>query len=406
MTQPAPHAPFSAPTPKAETQAVAFLARNPEFDGRGVVAAEARRLLALPLIDLRSARARTRRRCLLGSFHLPSTLFHARSMELPPRRVAVALLVANARRVGRCAPAIDDAESGRELERSMRRWWPAEIAGTVTDCEDGEDGEDGKDGEGVCGDAGECATAASAAAADTTERALSRAFWALAPRERVVVGDIDGPSEAALRASEPQLWRPSPMLAAVVDKLAAWLLPTQLQLSVLDAGCGTGRNAVFLAERLGGTASIVAVDNRREIVERLSEFAARRGICRERLHGVTDDIGKFVADLSGDLGDDALGHSLNVSLFMRFPNKPALAALASLVRKRRGTRPMLVVVEGFHVTATHPSAREHQFDEGEVAALLSMPGLNVDTLLEERGQAEDGRPLLLAVARIVPVSPT
>jgi SAM-dependent methyltransferase len=385
--------------------------------------ADARRLLALPLIDLRSARARTHRRCLLGSFHLPSEHFQARSMELPPRRVAVALLVADARRGGRGAPTIDEAESGRELERSMRRWWPDEIAGTLTDFEDGDDGGDNEGASGDSGDPAAAAAAAAEAAAAAAERALSRAFWALAPRESVVLGDGCGPGEAALRASEPQLWRPSPMLEAIAGRLAAWLTPAETRLHVLDAGCGTGRNAVFLAERLGAVAHIVAVDNRREIVERLSSFAARRGIGGERLLTVAAEVGKFVADLADDLGGgdagDAgdsqgsssssngergcvgtLGNDLNVALFMRFCHKAAISALAALVRKRGGSRPMLVVVEGFHVTATHPSARGQQFDEGEVAALLAVPGLRVDTLLEERGQAEDGRPLLLAVARI------
>jgi len=94
-------------------------------------------------------------------------------------------------------------------------------------------------------------------------------FFATRANAPVVVGSWPPP----LRA---RLWRPGPLAAALAARAREWAaLPKGAPLAVLDLGCGAGRNAVHLAERLGPLSAVVAVDNRRVLCSRMARFAAR-----------------------------------------------------------------------------------------------------------------------------------
>lgn len=84
--------------------------------------------------------------------------------------------------------------------------------------------------------------------------------------------------------------------------------------------------------------------------------------------------------------------------------------LLSSVQVLSGTRAAcLLAVESFHASAPHPSKREQTLDEGELLALASAAApagaVRWESILEERVQCEDGRPLLLAVLRCTRAGP-
>ena len=373
----------------------------------------------VPVVDLRGAAARAGRRVLLGALHLPAAEWADRSLEFPPRRSRFALIVSRRDAASVVRAGLIAAHFGE----------PAEVvdADADADADAGVGALSGADEAGNARGALVIADDAAANAAATAAGAAARfeAFLARAPPERVGVAG-EAATDAADRRSQPRLWLPSPLLATALETRGGWLAAAAAAaaaagapLRVLDAGCGTARNAVFLAKRLGGGDAgaarlrVVAVDNRRAIVQKVAKFAARSG-CGGAVECIEADIDDFieaaeergraarcaganaagaVADADSDKGDVA--GRFDVALFFRFTHKPALARLPTLLRRHA-----LVAAEAFHVTAPHPAERSQQLEEGELAALLAGPGLRVETLVEELAAAEDGRPLLRVVCRV------
>jgi SAM-dependent methyltransferase len=383
----------------------------------------------VPVIDLRRAEARAGRRVLLGALHLPAVAWADRSLEFPPRWSRFALVVSRRDAASVTRAALVAAHFGA----------PAEVVDADADLVDDAGSDAGTDADA---DAFAAASAASAAAA----AAAFEAFLARAPPERVRV--VGAPGVAAEDARhQPRLWRPSPLLEAALEQRGGWLADAAARagagagvgagaaaaapLRVLDAGCGTARNAVFLALRLAG-ATVVAVDNRRAMIEKAAKFAARSGcgagavecveadICafinaalarRGDAAGVDADVGAVAgartatdadpgaattaeADTGAKAGADA--ELFDVALFIRFTHKAAFERLPRLLR-----RDALVAAEAFHTSAAHPSDRSQQLAEGELAELLSASGrAAVETVLERLASAEDGRPLLQSVCRV------
>lgn len=329
-------------------------------------------LTPAPVVDLRGAAARAGRRALLGALHLPAADWADRSMEFLPRWRPFALIV-----------------SRRDAASERRARLVAEHFGAPLEVVDA-------DAELDAGGGDEAAAGAAAA---------FEAFVARAPPERVIVaGEAAADAEDARR--QPRLWEPSPLLQVLLERRAEWLAAGTLR--VLDAGCGTARNAVFLALALAD-AHVVAVDNRRAMVEKAAKFVARSGVSDTAARGAVEvvlgDIVGFIDDAATARGGSEAGGGhesteprFDAVLFMRFTHKAAIARAPSLLRRGRGG---VIVVEGFHVSARHPTEREQLLEEGEVAELLrSADRAEVETLLEQRAEAEDGRPMLHVVIRM------
>ena len=361
----------------------------------------------VPVVDLRSPWARAGRRVLLGALHLPATEWADRSLEFPPRQSRFALIVSRRDAASVVRAGLVAAHFGE----------PAELVDADADLGDA-DAANGelRASERADADAhdGGAAGGGSVADADAAAAALFEAFISRAPPERVgVAGSVAVDAEDA--RLQPRLWLPSPLLHVVLARREAWLGAESTAaasagdvappLRVLDAGCGTARNAVFVAESAAGVL-VVAVDNRRAMVEKARKFAARCGL-GAAVKCIVADIDAFIeaaaaargaengAGASARAGSEACRDAFDVALFLRFTHKPALSRLAPLLQ-----RCSLVVVEAFHVTAPHPSDRAQQLAEGELAVLLSGAGRTVATLLEELAPAEDGRPLLRVVCRV------
>jgi len=108
------------------------------------------------------------------------------------------------------------------------------------------------------------------------------------------------------------LWNPSPLMpeavAAVRTAWAAHATDASCVRWLLDAGSGTGRNAVYLCRQFeaSGSASVATdalpsvgrfcvagVDNRRAMVEKLEKFASREGLLGRSLVPAQRDIASF-----------------------------------------------------------------------------------------------------------------
>lgn len=229
------------------------------------------------------------------------------------------------------------------------------------------------------------------------------AFVARLRADALVAGD------ALAYADAGRLWHPSPLAAALLPRLSRWLAggggAATPRLTILDAGAGTGRNAVFLAEGLGPRAAVVGVDNRRAMVEKLVKHGARAGLPAARLAARLADVRALRAD-----GEHRARY--HVAAFFRATVKDAIAAAPELLLAWPAAPPQgdegaggraLVVIEAFHESAAHP-ARESTLAEGEAAALLApaaaREGWRVERHDEARGRAEDGRPLLNVVVEL------
>jgi SAM-dependent methyltransferase len=366
----------------------------------------------VPLVDLREPSTAIHRRHVLGSLHIPASAYADRSLELPARNNRYALLVDRG------------TSASRALASRMCASFGADIAAVYELGGDDDDEDD----------------------------ASSAAFWGSVPPERVVRG-------CAYPASlQPRLWRPSPLLEVFLERHPGWIPPPAASgadadadtggggggLRVLDAGSGTCRNAVYLLRAWPHpTNRVVAVDNRKAMVEKGLKFASREGMA-ERCAVVLADMDEWVAARGvrrGAAGEEGEGGGpFDVLLFMRFPHKTAIARSLELFgfvpHQERGTALApsrhtpgwrgFVVIEAFHTSTSHPTDRSSQFAEGEALELVlggweaarkgggggvgeeegaahpqgQGPLPVVDVVMEELGAAEDGRPLMNVVLRV------
>lgn len=80
-----------------------------------------------------------------------------------------------------------------------------------------------------------------------------------------------------------RLWRPGPLAETIVKDSTLFLgRASSGSIRLLDAGCGTGRNAVFITQEAPAVAC-VCLDNRQVLVDKCARFAARVGIHPPRL---------------------------------------------------------------------------------------------------------------------------
>jgi hypothetical protein len=232
------------------------------------------------------------------------------------------------------------------------------------------------------------------------------------------------------------LWNPSPLMpeavAAVRTAWAARAADASCVRWLLDAGSGTGRNAVYLCRQFEAPAAassaadalpsvgrfcVAGVDNRRAMVEKLEKFASREGLLGRSLVPAQRDIASFwkpepaiprglhsgaaAPERSGalpGLSDSVAAAAAEPvllpprtfagydgALFMRFTHKEAFvqlgrqlhaaaaeaAAAASCPEASCHRPPFVLVVECFHVSSEHPKAADQKLELGETLQLVT-----------------------------------
>ncbi|KAK3280771.1 hypothetical protein CYMTET_11402 [Cymbomonas tetramitiformis] len=82
-------------------------------------------------------------------------------------------------------------------------------------------------------------------------------------------------------ASSSRVWRPNEFLErmtpSVIEALAS-VPPSNLRPVAIDVGCGSGRDAVYLALALGPEWEVIAIDNHVAALDRTAELAKRAGV--------------------------------------------------------------------------------------------------------------------------------
>jgi SAM-dependent methyltransferase len=303
---------------------------------------------APPLLDIRAAAAQAAVH--LGAcLCLPHAEYADRSLELPPRGTVVRVLV-------------DTTDAACMALAATLPLLPSEVAGWF----------DGADA----------------------------AFWASVEAGAIHAGGVG--AVAVVRGhppdptQQPQLWQPgpvvAPLLAALRDAGLACGAGSECTCArdapvtrLLDAGSGTGRNAVYVARHCRRL-RVVAVDNRRAMIEKLSKFAARAGV-HERVTGLVADVMAFV---------DGRPEGFHAVLAQRFTHKPFFCAAATRLLPPAPHRGWLAV-ESFAVGASHPTDRAQLVAPGEMAELLSAASTTSAVVHESVVTIADGRPLLLGV---------
>ena len=300
--------------------------------------------------DLTRSVVRLRHGCGWTCAHIPGAMLSARRMELPPRGKQYALLIDS-------ASDADVATAHRLVES-----FPRDIVAVV--------------------DGGPAAT-----------------LWDLLPQQCIVRGEGGEVESESSREPPPRLWQPSPFLAELLPQLRMLLYDSALtcdfsSLRILDAGSGMGRNAVALAQ--GVDCNVVAVDNRAVMSKLCTEFASRAGVSSS-ITAVTEDV---CAHLRRTAQAPARSR-YDVMLCARFLDRKALALASAALSSTAA----LIVIEHFHRSAKHPASPEDKLAEGEALEIVSASsaepggGARWVVLIERRGEAEDGRPLLLVVLR-------
>ena len=110
-----------------------------------------------------------------------------------------------------------------------------------------------------------------------------------------VVGPPEAMSAAAQTSTAPsrRLWRPNVTLAECVERVEAGLCKAGLPLTALDVGCGSGRDAVFLALR--GWARVCGVDSNPRLLGCADTLAELEGVPGGVLELVDADVSRYYA---------------------------------------------------------------------------------------------------------------
>jgi SAM-dependent methyltransferase len=338
------------------------------------------------VIDVRSTE-QVEERHIVGTTHIPLNEWSDRSLEFPPRKHAFAIL----------APA------AASLSAAQRAILDHMLTALAPDC---------------------------AALIMEGEEAIS--FWAAVPADRLAAGPFTLQQQC-------RVWQPSPLAPVFLSYLHPHLAAVEGErvrhLRVLDAGAGTGRNAVYLLQELPALAPhvacrVTAVDNRKSMCEKAVKFGARAGVSHA-LHVVQADIGSHVLQAQTE------GDGYHVAAFFRFLDWPTITASVDTLRPWLGGPCAVhldmrgggstkgpqhtekstaqacaghawIVVEHFHVDSHHPKEESKKLREGQVLTRLVLHESATGSLghrwafkvvHEARAECEDGRPMLQVVVK-------
>ncbi|KAG5183527.1 hypothetical protein JKP88DRAFT_262998 [Tribonema minus] len=149
---------------------------------------------------------------------------------------------------------------------------------------------------------------------------LEAGGWTIGEETDVEGGQGMAGVELQVGGESPQVWRPNDFLDFALHK---YVLPDIVHGDrrtglALDLGCGNGRDAVFLAQKLPPGWRVVGVDNHKGALQRCAELASRWS--RDgRCFWLCRDLRKNTASSLDDLPADIIhGH--------RFMDKPLMAA--------------------------------------------------------------------------------
>lgn len=297
-----------------------------------------------PVIDIRHSRDGNP--VLIGSLHLPAKEWSDRSLELPPRKHKFSILFSSKDEESVVCAAMIKDRFGTDVAFSI----------------------------------------------NTDDKIESELFWASFPTDLITIGGPPGSEiELSLSTKEQRLWQPSSFLHEFLDSFKMWTGSSTIDnrpYHILDAGCGTGRNAIFLAQSIASSI-IVAIDNRRSMIEKAEKFTTRCEV-KDQVQCKIADIDEYIVSFS-----NSNNHLFDIVLFMRFVHKSALSKIHTLLQ-----RDGIVVVEGFHVSSPHPTDDNQKIKEGEVSQILRNSCKDVIVLLEKIIEIEDMRPVLVVVCRL------
>ena len=197
-------------------------------------------------------------------------------------------------------------------------------------------------------------------------------------------------------ASMCRFWRASPPLerrCGGVEALLRETFPERKERWVLDLGCGSGRDAVFLAMRGW---HVLAVDREEPFLQKLESFAARQNVS----HLITTRI----ADLRPQFLNKNLGEILTETRFdmihmSRFMNRPLLNYLVHNLPKHSflAIHHFLVGAQSRHGKPFRQGA-EQTLRPGELASeWFTLPRFQV--LMDEESALADGRPVVNFICR-------
>jgi hypothetical protein len=277
------------------------------------------------------------------------------------------------------------------------------------------------------------------------------AFWASVPPTNICY-NIETPTPCL------RLWAPGMMAALLVEKWTEWKVGSGInagggdeRVSLLDVGCGQGRNAIYIIQELCKREvpiDIVAIDKRSHLALRTARFAAAAtdasvllekevlsqgspsgGNKNQTLFAVSALAAEYIqaaqyrhfCRLGTDPWRDSSTHdpmthrlapdAFDVVFFARNTLKRAFVQSLPLLAARAVTRASgaIICVESFHIDATHPEHASLKLVEGELTKLLTDAVDTrlwvVETVHESREQSEDDKPMLLSVVRISLRSP-
>lgn len=189
--------------------------------------------------------------------------------------------------------------------------------------------------------------------------------------------------------SAARFWRASPPLereCAEVEKVCAGRV-------VLDLGCGSGRDAVFLANRGW---KVIAVDKEKTMLEKLYAFAERQN-CADLIEICNMDLRpQFVLDNMKSLFTK---HKVDAIHMSRFMNRPLLGWLAFHMQPNT-----CIIIHHFLVGATSRNGKpfskgtEQTLQSGELRAEWFPPN-EFDIIMNEESCLADGRPVVNFIAR-------
>jgi len=193
--------------------------------------------------------------------------------------------------------------------------------------------------------------------------AFAPADWRELPSDAVATGE-----------SRRHLWRPSPFLEQHLE-----LLPPPAAGPVLDLACGSGRAAVWLAER---GFHVTGVDRQAEALGYGERLAASRGVHCEFINRDLRDL------------DRVPRGPWAVVLVFRYLHRPLLARLTALLKPGG-----VALIRTFRHQPGFggPPSRRHRLEAGELPQYFP-PDL-FEVLIHEENLDPDGRPAAGIVAR-------
>ena len=188
--------------------------------------------------------------------------------------------------------------------------------------------------------------------------------------------DVGAGAEMVSGGEPSVLWEPNEFLRGLMEDAGAReavarageCCESESPIAV-DAGCGNGRDAVYLALALGPAWTVYAIDNHKGALARTAELAERSGVA-DRV--VTDARNLRAKGLSG-LPRPALLHG------HRFLDKPLLEAVAADGGAALGPHGVLMwghFLEGCEVFAP-PRRKSVQLERGWLRSLCAPPHWNV-----------------------------